>query len=234
MNPKIQRKFTMIESQRSFLPAAGHDLFLPLYDPFARLMGADRARSMLLGQAALRPHQRILEVGCGTGSLTVQIKRRFPDVEVVGLDPDRKALARAKRKAERAAVSIAFDQGFADAMGYQSESFDHVFSCLMFHHLEHDDKVKMLLEVRRVLKPGGRLELLDLEQRESGETSALSRFLHGHHRLVDNSEETILTLFNEAGLVGAKTVGRARLLFGRIACYQALAPTSARGRPFSV
>jgi ubiquinone/menaquinone biosynthesis C-methylase UbiE len=222
-----------MESQRSFLPAGGYDLFLPLYDPFARLIGAERARSVLVDQAALRPHQRVLEVGCGTGSLTVQMKRRHPDVEVVGLDPDRKALARAKRKAERAAVSIQFDQGFADALGYPSASFDRVFSCLMFHHLEHDDKAKMLLEVRRVLKPGGRLELLDLEQPKSGKASSLARFFHSaharHHLMKDNSEDRILAFFTQAGLVGAKTVGRGKLLVGRIAYYQAVAPMAGDG-----
>lgn len=213
-----------MESQKSFLPAAGRDLFLPLYDPFARLIGADRARSLLVDQATLGPHQRVLEIGCGTGSLTVQIKRRHPGVEVVGLDPDRKALARAQRKAERAGVSIQFDQGFGDALGYQAQSFDRVFSCLMFHHLEHDDKEQMLLEVRRVLKPGGRLELLDLEQPKSSKTSSLARFFHSHHLMKDNSEDRILALFTHAGLTGVKTVARGRLLVGRIAYYQASAP----------
>jgi len=89
----------MTESARTYLPAAGHDWFLPLYDPLVKLIGGEAAGKALLDQAALRPGHRVLDVGCGTGTLATQIKRLYPDVEVVGLDPDPKALARATRKA---------------------------------------------------------------------------------------------------------------------------------------
>jgi len=59
--------------RRTYLPAAGHDWFLPLYDPFVKLVGGDRARRALLEQAEMRPGQRVLDVGCGTGSLVVLI-----------------------------------------------------------------------------------------------------------------------------------------------------------------
>ncbi len=89
----------MMGSSRTYLPAAGHDWSLPLYDPIVKLLGGDAARKALLEQAALRPGQRVLDVGCGTGTLATLIKQLYPDVEVVGLDPDPKALARARRKA---------------------------------------------------------------------------------------------------------------------------------------
>ena len=108
----------MMGSSRTYLPAAGHDWSLPLYDPIVKLLGGDAARKALLEQAALRPGQRVLDVGCGTGTLATLIKQLYPDVEVVGLDPDPKALARARRKAARAGVSIQFDQGFGDELPY--------------------------------------------------------------------------------------------------------------------
>ena len=88
----------MGEARRPYIPAAGHDWSLPLYDPFVKLLGADRARRALLDQAAIRPSQRVLDIGCGTGSLVILLKRLHPDVDVVGLDPDPKALARAQTK----------------------------------------------------------------------------------------------------------------------------------------
>src|SRR5262245_9287922 len=151
----------MEKPRRTYLPAAGHDWFLPLYDPVVKLLGADRARRALLDHAALRPSHRVLDIGCGTGSLLILLKHLHPDVDVVGLDPDPKALARARRKAQRAAVAIQFDQGFADALAYPEGSFDRVFSSFMFHHLQPDEKVQTLREVRRVLRPGGSLHLLD-------------------------------------------------------------------------
>ena len=91
----------MIRSQRTFLPAAGHDWFLPVYDPLTKILGVDSARRTLLEQAAFQRGHRVLDVGCGTGSLALLIKRSHPGVEVIGLDPDRRALARARRKAVR-------------------------------------------------------------------------------------------------------------------------------------
>ncbi len=124
----------MGEARRTYIPAAGHGWFLPLYDPIVKLLGGDSARTALVEQAAVRSGHRILDIGCGTGSLVILIKRLHPDVVVVGLDPDPKALARGRRKAERAAVSIRFDQGFSDEPPYPEASFDRVFSSFMFHH----------------------------------------------------------------------------------------------------
>lgn len=151
----------MPESGRGYLPAAGHDWFLPLYDPFVKLLGGDRARRALLDQSAIRPGHHVLDIGCGTGTFVVLIKRLHPNVEVVGLDPDSKALARATRKAERDGVSIRFDQGFAGRLPYPDASFDRVFSSFMFHHLPAEEKEPTLREARRALKPGGSLRMLD-------------------------------------------------------------------------
>ena len=88
--------------RRTYLPAAGHDWFLPLYDPFVKLVGGDRARRALLEQAEMRPGQRVLDVGCGTGSLVVLIKRLRSDVDVVGSTPiRRRSPERGRRRSEK-------------------------------------------------------------------------------------------------------------------------------------
>ena len=209
--------------RRTYLPAAGHDWFLPLYDPFVKLVGGDRARRALLEQAGVRSGQRVLDVGCGTGTLAVLIKRLHPDVDVVGLDPDPKALARARRKAEREAVSIRLDRGFSDELPYSAASFDLVFSSLMFHHLSAEEKGPTLREIRRVLRPGGFLHLLDFGGRESGAQGLLARLLHSHACLADNTEDGIRTLMKEAGLANAQKVGQQSMLFARLAYYRASA-----------
>jgi len=206
----------MSHANRTYLPAAGLGLFLPLYDPLVKLLGADRARKKLFDQASDRPHHRVLYIGCGTGTFAVALKRWLPDVEVMGLDPDPRALARGQRKAARAGVSIRFDQGFANALPYSDAHFDRVFSSLMFHHLPHDTKLGTMREVRRVLKPGGSLHLLDFEQEGSHSHNPLARWLHASERMHDNNRERILEWMREADLVEPRVLDSEQPIFGKI------------------
>lgn len=212
-----------VRSEQTYLPAAGHDWLLPLYDPLTRLLGAQKARRMLLAQARLLPYERVLDVGCGTSALAVMIKEEHPSVDVVGVDPDPRALARARRKADRASVSIRFDQGYADALGYPDRRFDRVFSSMMFHHLEPAEQEGMLREIKRVLKPGGRLELLDFEGSDSPRHGGLSRLFHSHHRLQGNAPDRVVTLMTRAGFEDARMLDSRRRPFGRVAFFQARA-----------
>jgi ubiquinone/menaquinone biosynthesis C-methylase UbiE len=216
----------MEEAQRTFIPAAGHDWALPLYDPFVKLIGGDQARRTLLESASLRPGQVVLDLGCGTGSLAMLTKRDHPAVDVVGLDPDAKALARAKRKAMRAMASIQLDRGFADNLPYGDGRFDRVLSSFVFHHLRRDEKAGMLREARRVLKPGGLLCLLDFAGPESV-SGPVARWLHGRSLLTDNEEHRVLTLMGQAGFHDRQAVGRGSMVFGLVAwsLFQAVAPT---------
>ena len=208
--------------RRHFLPAAGHDLFLPLYDPLVRWLGFDRSRHELISQANIEPNQHILDIGCGTGTLVVLLKRQSAPVEVVGLDPDPKALRRAKAKVRRAGVSVQLDQGFADELPYKDESFDRVLSSFMFHHLEEEDREKTLKEVLRVLKPGGSFHLIDFAA-DHASHGFFDRLIHSHAQLKDNTQERILQLMHRAGFTNAEKVKEDRMLFGtlRTAYYRA-------------
>jgi ubiquinone/menaquinone biosynthesis C-methylase UbiE len=209
-------------SNRTYLPAAGHDVFLPLYDLITALIGADKPRRSLLERSELANGSHVLDIGCGTGTLVTLIKKRHPRVEVIGLDPDPKALARATRKASREALPIRFDQGFSDSLPYVDASFDRVFSSYMFHHLEDDSKERTLRDVRRVLKPGGRFYLLDFETPEHGFHRSL---FHSHHRLKDNAPTRIIELLNKAGFTSATKLASHKVLLGfaRAASYEAMA-----------
>ncbi len=202
---------------RTYIPAAGHDWLLPLYDPLLKLLGADSARRPLLEQASVRPGHRVLDIGCGTGSLVVLVKRLCPDAKVVGLDPDPKALARARRKVERAGVSARFDQGFSSELPYPDACFDRVFSSFMLHHLQPDEKAKTLREARRVLKPGGSLHVLDFGGEGSRRDGLLARVLHRSDKVRPNFEGRIVALMDEAGFVESKELANRSMLFGRIA-----------------
>ena len=185
-------------ADRDYVPAFGEDFLLPFFDPFVKWLGADRVRGKLLDEARIQAGHRLLDIGCGTGTFAIAIKRRYPDVQVVGLDPDPKALARGHLKAERAGLSLQLDRGYAEALPYPDGSFDRVFSTLTLHHLPIRAKRHALREARRVLRSGGSLHVLDMAGAKPHDRSRLP-WLHSRLHPKDNASNLILELMRDAG-----------------------------------
>jgi len=211
----------MEEPRKTYLPGMSHDWLLPLYDPLQKLLGFESIHRQLVDQADIRPKHRVIEIGCGTGNLSILIKRLHPQAEVVGLDPDPKALARAQRKTEREVLSMQLDRGFAEELPYPDASFDRVFSAFMFHHLEPDEKEKTLQEARRVLKPSGSLHLLDFGGAKVRSDGFMTRLQHRSERLRDNFGDRIPTFMREADFADPTEVAHRITNFGRVTYYRA-------------
>jgi ubiquinone/menaquinone biosynthesis C-methylase UbiE len=196
-----------------YLPAMGRRWMLPLYDPFSRLMGARRPRGELLDRAGLRPGARVLEIGCGTGTVLLAATRRCPGVEATGLDPDPAALRRARRKATRAGQALRLDQGFAADLPYPDGGFDRVLSSFMLHHLRPADLPTALAEVRRVLAPGGELHVVDVAgaHHAHGPLRWLSR---RGPRVQHTPPDRVLALLGEAGFTGVAVTGQGHTRVG--------------------
>jgi SAM-dependent methyltransferase len=203
-----------------YLPAMGRRWLLPLYDPFTRLIGAGRVHGELLDRAEIGPGSRVLEIGCGTGNLLLLAKRRCPDAEVTGLDPDPAALRRTRRKADRAGLAVRLDRGFASDLPYPDASVDRVLSALMLHHLDPADLPRALAEVRRVLRPGGSLHVVDIVggHRAHGPLGWLAR--RSRH-LEDGSPERLTALLADAGLRDVARTGQRSTPMGAVAFYRA-------------
>jgi SAM-dependent methyltransferase len=214
---------------RRYIPAMGQHWLLPLYDPLQRLLGIGSMHRWLLDQAGVRGGQRVLEIGCGTGNLALLVKRLHPHAEVVGIDPDPQALARARSKAARESLTVQLDRGFAERLPYPDASFDHVLSALMLHHLRLDQQIDALREARRTLRPGGALHLLDFGGSTVHSDDGLgARLFHRsrHNHFVDD----IPALMLKAGFEDATEVGhRITRILGRLTCFRATAPDF--GRP---
>jgi ubiquinone/menaquinone biosynthesis C-methylase UbiE len=213
----------MADSHRHFVPAAGADWLLPFYDPLTRLLGTEASLRRLIEQAQLAAGQPVLDLGCGTGAGTLVAKRAQPGIEITGLDPDEKALARARHKAERAGIAIDFRQGFGDALPFPDASFDRVLSSFMFHHLEAAQKPAVLREVRRVLRPGGSLHLLDFGGAGHGIGAFLARLVHREESLRANTDDALTRVMSEAGFAEAAETGQRNSLLGLIIFYRARA-----------
>ncbi len=151
----------------------------------------------LLAQANLQNGQMILDLACGTGTLSIGIKRRFPESKIYALDIDDEILQMAREKAEKRNLEILFEQGYSDNLPFENKTFDRIFSTLSFHHLTHERKINTLLEVRRVLKPNGEFHLADYGLPRNKRQFVLSKFV----RAIDGKETTEDNLRGRLGLL---------------------------------
>jgi SAM-dependent methyltransferase len=119
-----------------YLPALRFPALTRLFDPLiGRAVPERRMKAELVEQAAIGSGQRILDLGCGTGTMAIMAKVAHPDAEVVGLDADPEILALAQGKAEVSGAEVRFDRGLSTALPYEDGSVDRVLSTLFFHHL---------------------------------------------------------------------------------------------------
>ena len=155
-------------------------------------------REEMLRLARLQQGESVLDVGCGTGSLAVAAKRKVgPAGAVYGVDASPEMIARANKKARKAGVEVTFKNAFAQSLPFQDGTFDAVLSTVMLHHLPRPARKELALEIRRVLRPGGRLLVIDFGAADKGKKSFLDHFhrRHGHVEFND-----VVAVLGEAGL----------------------------------
>lgn len=145
-----------------YMRAIWTDRLVPHYDLVVRLLMRERHIKRRVIRAARIPRDgRLLDIGCGTGTLALLAKQAYPRATVVGIDGDSAVLSIARAKVAAASLAVQVDEGMAYALPYPDGSFDAVVSTLVFHHLTADQRERTLAEVRRVLRPGGRLVIAD-------------------------------------------------------------------------
>ena len=121
----------MKPSSNSYIPALGYRWLTRFYDPVVSLTTREgRFKAALLRQACIQDGHRILDLGCGTGTLGLMVKRGYTGAEVLGLDADLEVLELAGNKIAKAGIEVRLDQGRASALPYSSDSFDRALSSL--------------------------------------------------------------------------------------------------------
>ncbi len=149
---------------KRYVPALGWHVLTPLYDALARMFAREATlKPALVAQAAIDDVERVLDLGCGTGTLALLVRRRAASARVIGLDRDAGVLAIARRKIARDEEQIPLLLASSTRLPFTEGTFDRVLVSFVFHHLDTGEKERTLAEVGRVLRPGGELHVVDWE-----------------------------------------------------------------------
>lgn len=211
-----------------YVPALGFRALTPLYDAVVRLTTRERTfKQALLDQAGLAPGQDVLDLACGTGTLTIWASQRVPGLRLTGLDGDAEVLARARGKAQVAGLDIVFDEGLSTTLPYSNARFDRVLSSLFFHHLDRDGKQRTLAEACRVLKPGGELHVADWGRAANPLMRAAYfaiQLLDGFDNTADNVNGLLPEFMRAAGFADVTETRRFSTMWGTLSLYRAVKP----------
>jgi len=214
-----------MKKHHRYIPAFHFYWLTPWYDSLMRRLFPEVAlKTALIAQANIQPGQNLLDMGCGTGTLTLLIKQTQPNAEVYGLDVDPQVLDIARKKAEQTGEAIVLQQGTATCMPYQDGSFDRVFASLMLHHLTRYDKRRALGEAFRVLKPGGELHVVDFGKPHDLTMWLISLVLRWAEEIHDNIRGLLPIFMAETGFHPVEESLRYRTVTGTLTLYRACKP----------
>lgn len=208
-----------------YTPALRFHWLTRCYDPVVRAaLKEGKLKRLLIEQARIEPGHRVLDLGCGTGTLAIMVKRAHPRAVVVGLDPDPAVLAIARRKIAQAGLDIELREGFGSTAPFEPSSFDRVLSSLVFHHLRTEEKRRTLAKMRELLRPGGELHVADWGQAQN----VLMRLaflpvqlLDGFESTRDNVRGRIVPLMEGVGFSAVAETHREMSLLGTLSLYRA-------------
>jgi ubiquinone/menaquinone biosynthesis C-methylase UbiE len=208
------------ETESRYVPAAGWRVFTRLYDPvLARTMREKRFRGEMLQrvEADLPEGGTVVDVGSGTGTFALALKERRPDARVVGVDGDEEILALAQAKP--GAARVEWRKGLAQELPVEAGSADVVTTSLVLHHLLPEDKRKALAEMKRILRPGGRLHVADWGRPHDPLMRGLFYIVQigdGFDRTADHRAGRLPDFITDAGFDAVERYGRFRTGFGVI------------------
>ena len=179
------------------LPGSTH------YDVFSDLLGMGvngRNSRMVIELAKIKPGDSVLDVACGTGSLTLTaLSYTGASGKVYGIDASPGMIEVARRKVSRSAPQVNFQVGLAEKLDFPDASFEAVISRLAIHHLPDDLKGRAFVEILRVLKPGGRLMIVDFNPPSNPILAHLASALAGHKMMMSSNVSGLPALLSEAG-----------------------------------
>jgi ubiquinone/menaquinone biosynthesis C-methylase UbiE len=204
-----------------YIPALSFKWLTPFYDPLLKwIMREETFKRQLILQANVQPGMKILDLGCGTGTLTIMLKRAHPEAEIQGLDGDPQALGIACEKSR--SIDIQWEEGLAFSLPYPDAFFDRVATSLVIHHLTTGDKQRTFKEIYRILKPQGELHILDFGPPHSLLTRFVTIFMRHLEEVADNFDGLVPQFVSEAGFSSVSETEHFDTLFGPLSLWRAV------------
>jgi ubiquinone/menaquinone biosynthesis C-methylase UbiE len=208
------------EVHKDYIPALHFSRLTVFYDVLMRLtMREATFKGRLITYASVADGYRVLDLGCGTATLTLMVKQRYPVADVIGLDIDRDSLALATHKIHRINLAITLMQGTAFRLPFTGESFDCVLSNLVYHHLTRENKIESMRDVLRILKPGGEFLLADFGKPHNLLMSIISRIMRKLEDTSDNLKGILPEMMKEAGFNDVAQLNQFSTAFGTLSIY---------------
>jgi ubiquinone/menaquinone biosynthesis C-methylase UbiE len=210
-----------MKNSSKYIPALRFEWLTPLYDPLLKwVMREETFKRKLIDQARIQPGMKVLDLGCGTGTLTLMLKRAIPNAIVTGMDGDPQVLAIAREKSR--AINIQWDEGLAARLPYPDSTFDRVVTSLVIHHLTQDDKRRAFQEMFRVLKPHGQLHVLDFGAPHSSLPHFMTRYMRRVEEVADNFDGLVPQFIEDAGFGSVAEAEYFLTVFGPLSLWRAV------------
>ncbi|MBP3192085.1 class I SAM-dependent methyltransferase [Natronogracilivirga saccharolytica] len=209
----------------NYVPAAGFSFLTRFYDPLVRITCRETYfKQRMIELAHPAQGEKILDVGCGTGTLLLQMQAYQDNLELHGLDGDARVLKIAQQKAGRSSSEISFKQAYSTNIPYPDNHFDLITNSLMIHHLNPEDKIRTFREMHRVLKPDGRLILADWgePQNDLMRLGSLGiRLIDGFDNLKAHIQGDIPEMVYEVGFLPVNVMEYVPTVFGTLSLIRA-------------
>lgn len=211
----------MVKSDDEYIPALSYRRLTPLYDPFMKwIMRENAFKTCLIKESNLNSNQMVLDLGCGTGTLTILIKEYYPGAEVFGLDGDEEVLKTAKYKSKKEGINVNWDYGLSFELPYPDNYFDRVIASMFIHHLNSKNKIRTFKEVLRVLKTDGEFYIVDFGRPQNILMHIISLIIIHLEETADSINGLLPDMLLKSGFSNVEVIDKFMTVFGTICVYR--------------
>lgn len=177
------------------------------YEFLQRIRGVHSVHRRLVSLMKLTCQEEVLDIGCGPGTVLFLLREKCGDsIKLYGIDPSEDMIRIAERKNASRNSGVQFRVGMGERLEFADNKFDWVVSSLVFHHLPHGTKRQVAQEIRRVLKPSGRVLVTDWGRPRNFLGRIIGMMVKRHAFSDENLQGLVAKIFQEVGFRAVKTI----------------------------